>query len=532
MQEKAKEILKRLLEYWNKWSAKQKTIIVSSVAGVILLIGVLVAVLSRTKYVDLYQFEDTRTASQAVSLLKDQNIATKLASDNRTVRVDQKMYSESVMIISTSDMATDEFGIDELLNTSLTTTNGERLLRSHLYLQNGLKKSILAINGVTGVIINYIPKDTSNRVLKSQEETPASLLIQTTNAFKDSSAETIAKMVAFALGNSDTELIKIANQKGEILYDGSIEKNPGELDATDKELTKTRIDNSIVEAVTSLLIINGYTEVEAKPSLSINFDKVEDLLTQYIPIEGENYGVLTEYHSTSSTGTGTSGDVPGTDSNDENDYYIAQQNGGTYSTETEDDFYQPSVLVKKTIYDVGVLSAENSSIGVTAKRVINRTEAEARTLGLLEDISWEEFKLRNEREVQTETPEELLSLISMATGISIENIELRTLEQYNFIEPEKAARDWSFYLQIILAVILAVFLLFVVIRGLSPVEVTELEPELSVEQLLATTKENQSLEDIEFSEQSETRKMIEKFFDENPEAVAQLLRNWLNEEWE
>ena len=60
---------------------------------------------------------------------------------------------------------------------------------------------------------------------------------------------------------------------------------------------------------------------------------------------------------------------------------------------------------------------------------------------------------------------------------------------------------------------------------------TELEPELSVEQLLATTKENQSLEDIEFSDKSEARAMIEKFVDEKPEAVAQLLRNWLNEDW-
>ncbi len=74
-------------------------------------------------------------------------------------------------------------------------------------------------------------------------------------------------------------------------------------------------------------------------------------------------------------------------------------------------------------------------------------------------------------------------------------------------------------------------LLFVVFKGTSPAEVTELEPELSVEQLLATTRENQTLDDIEFSEKSETKKMIEKFVDENPEAVAQLLRNWLTDEW-
>ena len=39
------------------------------------------------------------------------------------------------------------------------------------------------------------------------------------------------------------------------------------------------------------------------------------------------------------------------------------------------------------------------------------------------------------------------------------------------------------------------------------------------------------LEDIGTEQISETRRMIEKFVEENPEAVANLLRNWLNEEW-
>ena len=62
----------------------------------------------------------------------------------------------------------------------------------------------------------------------------------------------------------------------------------------------------------------------------------------------------------------------------------------------------------------------------------------------------------------------------------------------------------------------------------------ELEPELSVETLLQTTKENEeeNLEDIGFKEKSEARVLIEKFVEEKPEAVASLLRNWLNEDWE
>ena len=40
------------------------------------------------------------------------------------------------------------------------------------------------------------------------------------------------------------------------------------------------------------------------------------------------------------------------------------------------------------------------------------------------------------------------------------------------------------------------------------------------------------LDDIGYTEKSETRILIEKFVDENPDAVALLLRNWLNEEWD
>ena len=84
---------------------------------------------------------------------------------------------------------------------------------------------------------------------------------------------------------------------------------------------------------------------------------------------------------------------------------------------------------------------------------------------------------------------------------------------------------------IVLVILIIALLAFVVIRSMAPVQVTETEPELSVEELLATTKESQALEDIEITEKSETRRLIEKFVDENPEAVAQLLRNWLNDDW-
>jgi flagellar M-ring protein FliF len=43
---------------------------------------------------------------------------------------------------------------------------------------------------------------------------------------------------------------------------------------------------------------------------------------------------------------------------------------------------------------------------------------------------------------------------------------------------------------------------------------------------------NDNVPEINFEERSEIKKQIEKFVKEKPESVAQLLRNWLSEDWD
>ena len=86
---------------------------------------------------------------------------------------------------------------------------------------------------------------------------------------------------------------------------------------------------------------------------------------------------------------------------------------------------------------------------------------------------------------------------------------------------------------IALAVLIFALLGYVVFRSTRKQGEEEIEPELSVDALLeSTANTGDELENIGYSEKSETRVMIEKFVDENPDAAALLLRNWLNEDWE
>ncbi len=534
MQERLKELPKKFLEYWNKWTSKQKTIIISAVAVVIVMIAIFVMVLGRTKYVELGTLEDTKTASQIVTLLRESSIETKLGSDNLTVLVDEKQYTEAVMTVSVSDMVKSEkFSIADMFDTDLTTTNGERLQRAHLLNESEMETYIKNYyEGVEDVTISYIAKDTSNSILTSSKSIPVAVALVTNDYFDEEQAYAIATQVAAGVGNFNTDDVKVTNQKGKVLFNGALEEEEDEIDLTDRMALEELVRSNYIDAVTGLFMKNFYTEVEVSPHLDINFDNTKEMITEYFPLDGEIHGVLIEEHETASEGENGVGDIPGTDSNDETDYFLLDTTGGAYESSTMDRYYESSFSIKEIVYDTGTVDPKNSSIAISAFRSVFLTEEELEMRGLLDDMTFEEYKSYNSAPVRTEVGEDLYSLVSKGTGIPEENIEIITYDVYNYIAREEVARDWTFYLQILLAVILIAFLLFVVFRGMAPVEVTELEPELSVEQLLATTKENQSLEDVEFSEQSETRRMIEKFFEENPEAVAQLLRNWLNEDWD
>ena len=85
-------------------------------------------------------------------------------------------------------------------------------------------------------------------------------------------------------------------------------------------------------------------------------------------------------------------------------------------------------------------------------------------------------------------------------------------------------------IQIVLIIVILALLAFVVLRSMRGEKHAEEEEEISVETLLQSTPEMQ-LEDITVENESEERKLINKFVDENLEAAANLLRNWLNEDW-
>ena len=128
MVERLKGLLGRLLEFWNKYTSKQKTIIICVIAAVIFALAVMIAVFSRTQYVQLDVFETTADAAEAKRLLEENNIAVRASGTDATViSVDKKKESDAKLLLGENGItSTASEDNSWLWNNSMSTTDSDR----------------------------------------------------------------------------------------------------------------------------------------------------------------------------------------------------------------------------------------------------------------------------------------------------------------------------------------------------------------------------------------------------------------------
>jgi flagellar M-ring protein FliF len=296
---------------------------------------------------------------------------------------------------------------------------------------------------------------------------------------------------------------------------------------------KAKAQAVVVNEVKSVLLgTDVYDNVDVGMNLVMNFDKEKITDYDYSVDEGRTEGYLDSETSKETKNTSGVGGVPGTDTNDDDTTYVLQDNEQSSSSSKEyAKDYLPDQKITETEKEVGTIDYETSSISVVATSYVVYDEEKLKADGTLADQTFDQFVAANSDRVKTDVDEDFVNLVSKATGIAPENITIVAYQIPMFEYAQGPNIGITDILQIVLAVLILAMLGFVVLKTLQGTREEEVVSEqVSVEALLEAKQEEQ-LEDIGFSEKSEARILIEKFVDENPEAVANLLRNWLNEDW-
>ena len=540
MPEQVQNILTRIGEWWKKFNIRQKALMLSLTAIVLLSLGILAVVVTRPTYVPLIDCENAKMANEVKQLLDDNGSIKYKVTDTIHFEVEASDENDANMLLGSNNISTMGYDltkadISKVVDGSFSTTEADKQKLYKQYLETKMAEDLASNVLVESANVSLdIPVDDGTLISRMQDSS-ASVSLALTGEMDEEQAYAIARFVATALGNDSLENITIINQKNaKILFSGA-DMESDSMIATNNLSTQQKASAAVEKRVKDMLVDSGmYSDVQVGLNLDMSFDRTERTTHDFSHPEGQDNGELTRSHDAESSSTGGQAAVPGTDSNDENTYLTQDGEVTSSSTSESDRWYSPNEEITKTTNSGGNINYDTGTVAVAATRFVIYDEAQLKASGELDDMTFDEFKAAHSDPVQVNASQEDIDMVAKATGFQPANVSFVCYERPQFVEAERKNIGVTDILQIVLAVLIFALLGYVVFRSTRKQKEEEPEPEISVDALLEATADvaTDSLEDIGYAEKSETRLLIEKFVDENPDAVALLLRNWLNEDWE
>lgn len=538
MNERVKAAKVKVTEFWQKYTRKQKALMFSIIGVVILALILLAVIINKPQWKTLIECSDTTTAASVAELLDSEGIEYK-ATNSTTFQVKKEDLTKAQWALGSNSIPASGYSINDALDGGFSATESDKNKKYKAYLEDKMRTVIESVSYVRTATVNLNIPETKLSVLNSDEETSAAVMLDLKGKVPDGGGRAIAQFVATSVGNDTLEHIVVMDSEGNMLFVGEEEAAAnanGSMGLTSQQKMREYAESKIIENIRKLFLGTNdtYDTIDVSPNIDMNFDSSSRTEHTYSVPEGQEQGPYTSSYEVEQSGSSGVGGIPGTDSNDEDltTYELTESDGSTSSYSMKKYDYAVNEVVETTTGAMGKINLDASSVSIILTKYINYNE-EDMTAEELGELSWDEFKRANSDRTELELNADDVEFVAAATGIASDNIRIRAYQVPIFMDAQRESRSVMDYLQIILAVIIFGLLGFVVWRSTRPVEVTELEPELSVDALLSTTMEQkEEVEDIDLNDKSEIRKAIEKFVDENPEAVASLLRNWLNEGWE
>lgn len=531
MVDKIKELWGKVLEWWNKFTSKQKTIIIGVAAAVIFAFAILIWVFTQPTFIELGRYENTAEAAEVVDLLESSDIAYKTSADGLQVYVKQEDKPTAALALGASGFTTTTMTIDDVTSGGFSTTESDKQKRYVALRQSELESIIESMPAVKMAWVQLSVPEQDGTLIATTQETSAAIFLELQGDFTEENAAYVARAVATSLGNTTTNNITILDMGGRLLFSGSSEISVGGL-ASSQLTARQQQENQVINSVKRVIYGTGqFNSVEVACNLDIDFSSTTSTSQTYDAPDGRTEGMLSEETIYQAESTGNNGGIPGTDSNDDNGTtYQWQDYSNSSSTESEEyRKYLPNSYTESSETPPGKINYANSSATITAVNYKVIKEEDAKSQGLLDGISWDEYKAANSEPKKLVVDEEFYNAVATATGMNADNITIMAYSRNEFID-----KDGSVLVTDIVSIVLIVLILallgFVVIRSMQTKQEPAPQEELSLESLLQS-KPDTEIEDIGVENKSDTRLMIEKFVDENPEAAANLLRNWLNEDW-
>ena len=554
-------IVNRIRNFWTSLSVRQRVLIISSTAVVLIAAGILIFSMTRPHMIEIVTAKDADEAQKIQDVLSGEGIEFQTSKNGMTYTINEKDEAAASIALGTNSIPSKGYDISDVIDGSFSTTEADKKKRYQVYLEDKFAAQLETISGVKDAEVTLSIPDDDGTLIADTKDSYANVILTLSDDLDAKTAAGIAKYIATGLGNDTTDNITIIDSEGNSIFIGG-EDTIDVIWEEDEEVTQDqetmamerneRIrrdrEQTLMKQVKQAFSSNNngramFDNVEVSLNLSMDFDNTSSVDYHYYQDNADKTeGYLDSTTTKTYTSSGGLAGTPGTDSNDDETYVIEDDTTGSASSTEVTQDYLPSETITTTDGSLGKVDYENSSVTVVAYNNVIYNEERMQEAGLLEGTTFAQFVEENNSQQPIDIDENLITAVSNATSIPVERVSVVAYSVPMFQYAEDG-RNFTDYLQIALAILIFALLGFVVFMTLRREREEEIAEEVTVEDLLEAQAQQdeqaeidleateQTLDDIAYSDKTEARIVIEKFVDEKPEAAAALLRNWLNEDW-
>ncbi len=520
-------------EFWQNLDKSQKNRLY--ITGVISALVVIAGIyfITRTTYVPLISNADTKEIKEMTKILDDKKLKYQLADSGASILIDQRSnnQAQAALIQGGYPKSSGVTFEDAFKLIKITTTESEKRKIWQREEESNISAKLKALdsNIKDAWVSLALPEPSVFIGDKSKQKPTASVTVTPKTELTPKQVQGIVMMVARSVENLSPKDVTVIDNKLNILNsdtgDEYIDRTNNQYEMTLKK--KSELEKNILNLLN--LQSDNYDNIRVVVNPVLDFNKEESQKQDISRPNGMDTGALISTQETKENlVNGAQGGAPGIDTNpgttNAPSYPTGTGNNSTYNKSSITQNYDYTRTATKVEKALGNLIPDQTTAAVIlgyGRRVTDEAKLSQEFIDQVKDIT------------------------SKATGIPANNI---TVSKFKIAPTETTQTQMSDrirqfindYGMFAIMLLLIIGLAIAAIPRRKKVE----EPEPALDEVAATATAtvgprfivpdtpSENLPEIELEERSEVKKQIDKFVKQKPEAVAQLLRNWLSDEWD
>lgn len=526
MPEFLSRILKPIQEFWKGLDKSQKIRIYITSGIVVVAVGLGLFLLTRPSYTTVINNAEPADVAEMQKILTEKGISYKLTDDKSGIIVNMKDSDTAHFeLVSAGYPKNGLTFADALSSIKINTTESDK---KHIWQQldeSDIARQLKLFQNVKDASVTITkPEKTLFIDDTDTKNVKASVVITKIGDITPKQAESMVKVVASSVEGLDIENVTIVDQDGNPL---SIEQDETGMQKTStqyemKKKVKSDLEKNLREVLNDQFDSFDAAKVVVNPVL--DFDTLSQSSKEISNPDGMETGaIVSRKEVKEDLKNGDSADTaagvnsnPGTTPS----YPMGSSDSKSYKKSDTTENWAYNETSKQIEKSLGEVIPERTTAAITL---------------LYGSRVPDDSKLTDDLITQVK------DLASKATGIPVENLAVTKLKVAAPVQetPTMAETIQALLSTYGLPALLILMLIALVIVALPrKAKKQELEPLLAgAEEIVIPSKYNvevkqEPIPEIDIEERSEVKKQLEKFVKQKPDAVAQLLRNWLTDDYE